>query len=278
MAKRTNMNTAGMDKSAAGITSRLFWEKRASDYTPPFKEDVLAQTNRVISVMENKGLSMEGVRILDVGSGPGTFALPLALRGASVTALDISGNMLKRLAAEARRSGISGVETIRASWKEFDPVQAGLSGAFDIALSALSIAVKTKRDILKMEQCSRQWCVCIATGRIRRAALCEAVLRMFRASLNPRPDIRSIREKLEQMGRAFSYESFPVAVQEKKTVAELVEDVAKRLEAEGKAPDRQKIAGVVSSLFKDSGENGTIECTRHSDRGVLVWRVDEEEC
>lgn len=274
MARRKNTKTASTDQDVAGITSRLFWEKRALDYTPPFKGDVLVQTNRVISVMESKGLSMEGARILDVGSGPGTFALPLALRGASVTALDISGNMLKRLAAEARCLDMSGVKTIRTSWKEFDPVKAGFSGAFDIVLSALSIAVKTKRDILKMEQCSRQWCVCIATGRIRRATVCETALRMFHASLNPRPDIRSIREKLEQMGRAFSYESFPVAVQGKKTVAELAEDVAKRLEAEGKAPDRQKIADAVSSLFKDSGENDTIECTRHSDRGVLMWRVD----
>ena len=257
-----------------GVASRLFWEEKASEYTLPFEEKTLARTTRTINLVERKGLSIEGARILDVGSGPGTFALPLALRGASVTALDISDNMLKQLIAEAHRLDISGIETIRTSWKEIDPIPAALSGKFDIVLTALSQAIETEKDILKMEQCSKQWCVYIATGKVRRQVLCERTRRMFGLALNPRPDIRAIRKKLEQMGRAFSYESYPIFVEEKKTIRQLTEDVARSLEAQGKRPDRQQIMTTISSLLKDLRQDGVVECKRHSDAGVLIWRVD----
>lgn len=126
-----------------------FLEEKADTYPHPFREDILSFTEAVSGIIEERCLSIKEARILDIGCGTGAFALPLALRGASVTALDISGNMLKRLTAEARHRGIDGVKTIRASWKKIDPDNTGLSGRFDIVLSALSIAVGTKKDILK---------------------------------------------------------------------------------------------------------------------------------
>ena len=132
-------------KSARGVTSRLFWEEKAHSYPDPFEEHILSFTEGVSDIIEKRCLSIKGARILDIGCGTGAFALPLALRGASVTALDISENMLQRLTAEAQRRGIHGVKTIRASWKEIDPHTAGLSGRFDVVLSALSIGVENEK-------------------------------------------------------------------------------------------------------------------------------------
>jgi 2-polyprenyl-3-methyl-5-hydroxy-6-metoxy-1,4-benzoquinol methylase len=44
-------------------------------------------------IIEERCLTVEGAKVLDVGCGTGTFSLLLVLRGASVTALDFSGNM-----------------------------------------------------------------------------------------------------------------------------------------------------------------------------------------
>lgn len=252
--------------------SRLFWENKAQSYPLPFEETTLLRTNRIIGLMEKMGLSIEGSRILDIGCGPGTFALPLAEQGAVVTALDISGNMLGRLKTEARRREISGVKTIRASWKDLSPVEKGLAERFDIVFSALSIAIQTEEDIRKMEQCSQSWCVCVAAGRIRYHILCRMLLDMFGLPLDPRPDIRGIREILEQMGRPYSYESFPVVTGETKTIPELAEDVAKRLEAQGKEPDRRQILDAAVYLFAGIEKDGLVKCTGSSDKGILVWR------
>lgn len=265
-------------KKAPGVNNRLFWENKAQTYPLPFEARTLRRTNRVIDMMERAGLCPERARILDIGSGPGTFALPLALKGASVTALDVSARMLKRLSMEKARMDnldVPGVETIRASWKHIDPVEAGLFGKFDIVLSALSIAIETEEDLRKMELCSRQWCVCIAAGEIRHQPICRTILQMFGAPLDPRPDIRTIRSTLERMGRSFLYRSFPIVTRETKTISELAENVAKRLEAQGKTADRHQILNDLSCLFRRLGkQSDTLKCTHSGDRGVLIWRID----
>ncbi|OPY00174.1 MAG: Mg-protoporphyrin IX methyl transferase [Syntrophorhabdus sp. PtaU1.Bin002] len=268
MKHNPNANTPDM-------MSRLYWNGRAAEYALPFEEENLARTNRIIGIAESKGLSIEGARILDIGSGPGTFALPLSLRGASVTALDISDSMLRLLSEEAQRVGIERVRTIRASWKEIDPVVVGLSGMFDTVLSAFSSAIETENEILKMEQCSRRWCVYIASGRTRHDKLCKTIRQGFGLPLNPRPDIRNTLKTLEQMDKVFWYESHPVTVQAKKTVAEIAEYVARSLEEEGKTPDQPQILAAISAASGISEQNGVIECKRHSNIGVLMWRVDE---
>jgi hypothetical protein len=126
-----------------------------------------------------------------------------------------------------------------------------------------------------MEECSKRWCICIASGKIRRGALCEQILRAFRAPLNPRPDIRKIRETLEDLGRTFSYESFAVTEREKKTPVQLAEEVAKRLAASGKIPNGPRILATIFALYNGyAGQDGAIECELSTDMGILMWRTE----
>jgi SAM-dependent methyltransferase len=255
----------------------LFWDKKAPTYPLPFESEPLSFTKGVMEIIEARCLRIEGAKVLDVGCGTGTFSLPLALRGASVTALDFSTNMLGHLTAEAQRLDIHGVKTVRASWKRIVPQTANLLGYFDIVLSALSIAVETTKDILKMEGCSKEWCVCIASGKIRRDSLFEEVVRAFRAPLNPRPDIRRIRDKLENLGRTFSYESFAATEREKKTPVQLTEEVARRLEASGRIPDRLRILTKICALYGCAEEDRAIEQELSTDMGILLWRAEKKQ-
>ncbi|MDX6630749.1 MAG: hypothetical protein QOH00_2995 [Gaiellales bacterium] len=52
-----------------------------------------------------------GMRFLDVAAGSGALSIPAALRGAQVTATDISPAMLERLGARARGEGLRDLET-----------------------------------------------------------------------------------------------------------------------------------------------------------------------
>lgn len=260
-----------------GIRDALFWDQRAPRYPLPFESDPLSFTQGVMDIIEARCLPIDGAKVLDIGCGTGAFSLPLALKGASVTALDFSENMLNRLAVEARRLGIRGVEMVHASWKQIVPEVAGLIGSYDIVLSALSIAVETTRDILKMESCSKEWCICIASGKIRRDALFEGIVRAFRAPLNPRPDIRRIREKLESLGRTFSYESFAGTERGKKTPAQFAEEVASRLEASGRVPDRPRILGTICALYGCAEEDRAVEQELSTDMGILLWRTEKKQ-
>lgn len=259
-----------------GATRRAFWERKAGEYTSPFEEKMLAWSEKVIGVIEKKGVVVDGMRLLDIGCGTGVFALPLALRGASVTGLDFSGNMLKRLAAEAERLGIDNVRTVRNSWKRIDLPGAGLEGAFDVVISTLSTAVETVQDILKMERCSTRWCVYVASGKVSRTKACKEVLLGIGAPLDPRPDIRDMKKRLEGMGRRFIYESFTNSVKYEKSAEDVVKEIAGRLEAAGVKPDMKEIADAVRRCRAGAaGRKGMIRYRRRFDTGILVWRVDE---
>jgi ubiquinone/menaquinone biosynthesis C-methylase UbiE len=52
-----------------------------------------------------------GMRFLDVAAGSGALSIPAALRGAQVTATDISPAMVERLGARARAEGLRDLET-----------------------------------------------------------------------------------------------------------------------------------------------------------------------
>lgn len=100
------------------------------------------------------------------------------------------------------------------------------------------------------------------------------MLQMFGAPVDPRPDIRGIRKTLERMERPFLYESFPILTRSTRSIPRLAEDIAKRLEAQGKTADRTRILSEISSLFAHLGKGGTMKCVYSGDRGILMWRVD----
>lgn len=74
---------------------------------------------------------LAGLRLLDLGSGLGEAAVYFALRGARVTATDISPEMCALAAESARRHGVS-IETIATPVERLEVPEAG----FDVAYGA----------------------------------------------------------------------------------------------------------------------------------------------
>lgn len=261
-----------MGRKILSVEDPAFWDEKAGAYPLPGERDGLERTNRIIDLLTARGLSWAGAQVLDIGCGTGEFSLPLAKRGAIVTALDFSKNMLHRLSAEAIRQLPGHVRVIHGSWKEIDIYAMSLERAYDITLSAFSQAVETEEDLRKMERCSQKWCIYIATGEIHRAAALEQVFRTLHLPLNPRPDIRKITPILEKMGRNFLSESLTIMMNDPKTPGKLIEEIAIRLEAAGMRPNRKRIAAGVSSLCP-KGED--IACRREAEIGICMWRVDK---
>lgn len=77
--------------------------------------------------------------VLDMGSGPGTLALPLAGQVCSVTAVDYSAGMLEVLNGQAAEKNIQNIRTVQGAWED-DWQQLGI-GKHDIAIASRSLAV-----------------------------------------------------------------------------------------------------------------------------------------
>ena len=98
-----------------------YWTKRAEGYSE-YNQQELADArrnmwkNKLLSLLEENfpGKKPEDLKILDVGTGPGFFALLLAEAGYQVTAADVTEEMLK----EAKKN--TGVFAEKIIWKISD--------------------------------------------------------------------------------------------------------------------------------------------------------------
>ena len=116
----SSKGAADWDKKADSFASR----NAGSSYTSLFLEHLPLAPDRTV---------------LDMGSGPGTLAIPLAGRVRSVTAVDYSAGMLDVLTRQAKEKNIENIRTIQGSWED-DWQQLGI-GSHDIAIASRSLAV-----------------------------------------------------------------------------------------------------------------------------------------
>jgi SAM-dependent methyltransferase len=101
---------------------------------------------------------LPGESVLDVGSGAGTLAIPLARAGHQVTALDFSQGMLAALRERAAEEGLH-VRTVLASWDD-DWAAAGVEPV-DIAVASRALDVRDLRAALRKLDASARRRVCI---------------------------------------------------------------------------------------------------------------------
>jgi len=77
--------------------------------------------------------------VLDVGSGPGTLALPLATRARTITCIDFSPKMLRILTDQAQQIGLDNISAFPLSWDD-DWFRHGIM-PHDLVIASRSLAV-----------------------------------------------------------------------------------------------------------------------------------------
>lgn len=120
-ARRAEIERLAPDDSPGELS---YWERRAKRFAPRLAD---AEGDPFLSRLRRT--CGRRTTVLDVGSGPGRFALAVAPRVAEVVALDPSPAMLAILRREARRRGLTNVRTIEGRWGEVavDPVDVALA-------------------------------------------------------------------------------------------------------------------------------------------------------
>jgi SAM-dependent methyltransferase len=102
------------------------------------------------------GLALtKDTRVLDIGAGPGTLAIPLAPLVRDVTAVEPGAGMAAVLMEQCRVQGIANVSCIRKRWEDIDPAR-DLDGPYDLVIASLSLTMEDIRAaLLKMDEVSR---------------------------------------------------------------------------------------------------------------------------
>jgi SAM-dependent methyltransferase len=96
-------------------------------------------------------------RVLDIGAGPGTLAIPLAGMVRHVTAVEPAPGMATCLRENIRESGIRNIDVVEKKWEDVD-LSADISCPYDVVVASYSLGVPDLRTALfRMDEASGRY-------------------------------------------------------------------------------------------------------------------------
>jgi len=126
------------------------WDKRADSFSQRINrvsenKEKLDKNDYISKMLARIEVQPEW-SVLDIGCGPGTLAIPLAKNVRTVTALDISGEMLKHLKANAEKNNLTNITYVNCPWEEaIDTQQVGVH---DVVVASRSLMPADLKDTL----------------------------------------------------------------------------------------------------------------------------------
>ncbi|MGQ9669464.1 MAG: class I SAM-dependent methyltransferase [Desulfosoma sp.] len=142
---------------------------------------------RIADLLFSEGIAYPSCRVLDAGSGPGTVSIPLAERGARITALDYSEGMLRALSQRAESQGVKGIESLCTPFFDFKPDE-----AFDLVLGCFFPAALSPEGLKHMESLSSGHCALVLSSFREQIPFCRALWREIMGYEPPSGDFHLI--------------------------------------------------------------------------------------
>ena len=138
------------------VSSVKYWNEMSHMYL-----DVVRHSTEAIAVIVKflfqQKIFKQGNWVLDIGCGPGNFALSMERKGVHVIAIDPAFNMLKILHSNIKQK--TNIYPICQKYEDFS-----LSRPCNIAFSAFCPAIHDRESLLHMEKMAEDFCVLILPG------------------------------------------------------------------------------------------------------------------
>ena len=144
---------------AARASGKSFWDNRADEFNklvsngPPDE-----RIRKIVEFMSNNNLLTKDSNVLDIGCGPGGFAIEFAKRSAEVTGLDISNKMLDYAQKNAETSNLTNISFRNLNWDEASLDDYGWRKRFDLVAAINSPGVHDLITLEKMISASKSYC------------------------------------------------------------------------------------------------------------------------
>ena len=150
------------------LNQQKFWDNRADFFNGKVFIDEKIGSN-IVDRLKSKNMLTKDMKVLDIGCGPGKHTLPMAREVKSVTALDISKNMLEHLEKNMKSTDIINIHPLNLDWKDADVTQLQWEKRFDLVFASMTPGVFNYETLEKILVASKKYCY--LSGFVRRADL-----------------------------------------------------------------------------------------------------------
>lgn len=257
------MKAASMWKRRGGMDR--FWDRMADRY-----ELSVQRSDRVSDVISKLKISPEDT-VLDIGSGPGTFALPIAGVADHVTAVEPSAGMLSILKKNAQQMKINNIKFINKKWEDVVPFED--VEKHDVTIASYSLDVVNLCDAInKIVLLSNKY-VYLFTFAGRRSSDYQSLWpRLYNEMYRPSPDYICLYNVLYDMGilanvEISEYEYIQRYSSMDEAVSYWVENLNER------SPEAELvIRNYLASNLVD--EEGSLLSKRIMKSAMISWRMD----
>jgi SAM-dependent methyltransferase len=178
------------------------WTERAEDYSERRKTNQYEFGENVYAALASHDVVGSASRVIEVGSGPGTFVIPFSKHTGHMTAVEPAEGMIRVIRENAQEAGIQNYDIINRIWQDVSIPE--IRGKYDLVIT--STVIWMFRDIMqqigRMEEVTRGHC-CVVEGIDGTDALGKKIWHsvMGEAPYPPYPGYPIIFNLLYQNGR-----------------------------------------------------------------------------
>ena len=136
-----------------------FSAKFAEDYSAQAKYNNYEYGRKAVGALSE--ILDDDFEVLEIGAGPGTLTIPLAMRVKRVVAIEYSETAVKYLRRNMKESKVENVEIMNRNWMEVDDRE--IKDRFDLVVCShfLWQVKDLEGHLKKMENASRKYCAVI---------------------------------------------------------------------------------------------------------------------
>ncbi|MDO8804599.1 MAG: class I SAM-dependent methyltransferase [Elusimicrobiota bacterium] len=251
------INTPGNEKT--------FWNCRARNYPLPFDAATLRKTRRILRLLRGMGAELGGRDILDIGCGTGIYALPLAGKAGKILGIDTSPAMLKVFRAQARARKIKNARCRAAAWGKVPSAE--VLDRFDIALASMTMAIRGKADLLKMEAAARERCIYIGWAGVRKNSFLEAVYEHHGLKYRAPEGAGRVLKVLRALGRSPRVKYITDSWAKSATPAVTLRELTVTIRVNGARPDRRWLAACLGQKAR----GGKVRQVTRVRKALITW-------
>jgi SAM-dependent methyltransferase len=243
-----------------------FWDKKAETF-PRYEPGDETYEAKMLARIREGGVDFRDRTVLDVGSGSGMYTLRLAREARCVTAVDISGEMLRLLRQDAEGMGIDNIEYVHSTWDEFQRDE-----TFDVVFCSMTPAIESEESRRKLLGFAHGWTVFMGFAGVMESDVLGPILEKHGASpriFNNGPEMRQWLEK-----QGIAVQSIIVEDQwvEERSFDELVKATTSSLIPYSVTPDQAFLEDYLRQFR--TGEDVYVEHTDYKIE-LLLWGSPE---